>query len=101
MAARSHIGDLILMDGLITSEFGDTHLFFQHVRVQEDFTFWNEEWKQQGIDAEQCFATDDEDLWGNKIPEGVWPKDDAAAEKFYTEQIKANGCPFAWLYQNK
>jgi len=50
------IGELILLDSLTTSKFGDEQLFFRHQRKEEDFS-WHREWLGQ-IDIEKECGTD-------------------------------------------
>jgi len=92
------IADIKLKTKLVTSKFGDTNLYFRHARVQSDYKYWPQVWKRGHKDA--IFENTGEHIWGEKVPENVWPEaDDKAAEDFFVKQITEFGCPFAWLLQ--
>ena len=91
------IAEVNLLTDLYTSDFGDAGLYFQHRRVQTDYKLFPKTWKGHAWRAESCQW--ESNPWGESVPD-TWPEDDEAAEKFYTKQMKATGCPFAWLLFN-
>ena len=91
---RKHVANLILKTTLRTSEYGDDYLFFQHFELEDDMDFWPSSWVNLGEDLE---FDDDEEGFGDDIPEGVWPEDNEEAKAFFMEQERTYGCPFAWL----
>jgi len=89
------IAEIKLKTKLVTSKFGDTNLYFRHQRVQTDYKYWPKELMRFHRDA--IFENTEEHIWGEKVPENVWPETDEEAENFFVKQITESGCPFAWL----
>jgi len=88
------IAEIKLKTKPVTSKFGDTNLYFRHARPQSDYKYWPRAWN---FDKDPIFENTGDNIWGDKVPEGVWPDNDEQAEKFFVDQIAEFGCPFAWL----
>ena len=89
------VADIKLLTKPVTSRFADEKLYFRHGRPQADYKYWTKAWRQGHKDA--IFENTEEFIFGNEVPEGVWPETDEEAEKFFVDQIKEFRCPFAWL----
>ena len=94
---RVKIAEVQTLTELYTSTWGDERLYFQHRRIMKDFRYYPKRWKQEGMDAEDCFKRNSSLHWGREVPPGVWPGSDDKAQEFFEEQIRDYGCPFAWL----
>ena len=70
------------MSDLYTSRFGDERLHFQHVRIWNDYRFWDRTWKLNNEDMH--IDQTEENTWGRTVPE-VWPDNEEDAQAFYLE----------------
>jgi hypothetical protein len=90
------IANLKLLSDFYTSEFGDEFLYFRHQKHWQDRQYFPWEWNR--LDAKEGFnPKDPEQVWGNEVPEGVWPADEAEAKAMYDAEMAEFGCPFQWL----
>ena len=101
------IGTITLETDLTTSTFGDTRLFFNHQRKDEDLPFYPLEWVgvDDKADRPRCYQNKKHKWhWGvpdpNKPDEAqyAWPQTEEEAKKKYIEQGQTQGCPFSWLW---
>ena len=81
----------------MTSKFADGTLHFRHRHASKDKKYWPKPWRRERPLVR--FARNEDTIWGDKVPQGVWPETDDEAEAFFIEQIEESGCPFAWLLQ--
>ena len=85
-----HIANIKANSAIVTSNFGDTRLFFQHERMNTDLNA-NPGWRRY------IERVNTNDTWGNRaIPE--WPANRDDAEEMLRSGIRDFGCPFAWLF---
>ena len=85
-----HIANIKANSAIVTSNFGDTRLFFQHEGMYTDLCA-NPGWRPY------IPSVDTNDTWGDRdIPE--WPSDREDAEEMLRSGIRNSGCPFAWLF---
>ena len=92
---RMKIGDIILETELMTSNFGDTRLFFQHDRVGKDLRLNRE--KRWGAFQERINRKDPENTWLPNNETIPLPEDVDAAQEIILHGLWDTGCPFAWL----
>jgi len=96
---RVKVAEVKLLTDLYTSKHGDERLYFQHKRIQSDRKYYPKKWKKLARETELCFSNEDEETFGNEVPEGVWPENDSDAKFFFEHQQRTSGCPFAWLLE--
>ena len=89
------IADIKLLTKPVTSRWADENLYFRHGRPQADYKYWDKTWRNGHKDF--IFENTEEHIWGDKVPENVWPETQEEAENFYLKQITEFKCPFAWL----
>ena len=89
-STKQKIGEIVSNSPIVTSNFGDTRLFFQHEFLKEDWVV-NPHYKAY------TDRVDHADIWGDTpIPE--WPEDDREeAEQWVKASMATFKCPFAWL----
>lgn len=92
---RKKIGSIVLNSPLMTSNFGDNRLFFQHERYWKDMR-GKPNWRaMQAIfdknDPDQTWSPDNETI---KLP-----NNDEVAREIIMEGIREYQCPFAWLLE--
>jgi len=74
------IGELRLETNLLTSDWADSELFFQHRQITIDYKFWPKSWRRFHLD--KFFdKTDPENVFGFETP--AWPEDPAEAQNLY------------------
>ena len=84
-----HIANVVSHSKIITSNFGDTRLFFEHEFMREDFRI-DPRWKRF------YDRVNHDDIWGDRpIPD--WPADYETAEQWVKASLSEYECPFAWL----
>lgn len=88
---RIKIGHIELLTELTTSVFGDTRLFFQHLRHRMDSKYYPDGWNKYDHKI-----TDEDPGWGETVPD-TWPTTEEEAKNKFMEQERLFGCPFAWL----
>ena len=76
------IADIKLRSALHTSEFGDNRLFFRHQSIAKDRKFWPREWRKLREDP-FINRKKEENIWGNEVPEDIWPEDEDEAKALY------------------
>jgi len=85
-AKEVKIAKIVLITKLVTSKWGDDKLHFRHRDVQRDFRYWPRKWRRHHKDVK--IDDDEENTWGEEVPEGVWPASEEEAKTFYMDQIQ-------------
>ena len=85
----AHIANIRMTSEMVTSDFGDRRLFFQHEAVRQDLDFKPE--------FTRFHEVSEAEPWGDTpIPD--FPEDDVTAKAWIRGQLDEYGCPFAWLF---
>ena len=84
-----HIGNIRMTSEMITSDFGDRRLFFQHEVPRPDFA------GKKGFRLGHDYSGIEK--FGN-TPVPDFPADDETAKAWVRGQLADTGCPFAWLF---
>lgn len=79
------IGEVVLKTDLITSQWADNTLFFQHKQFTHDRAYWPRAWRNLKEDVE--FSTSVDGIWGDEVPTGEfgWPTDPVEAEERFID----------------
>lgn len=94
-----HIANVKLQTDLLASELSDEFIYFRHRPQHLDRRYFkNRNWTRH-LMRTQRFVKNEDTIWNQEVPEGVWPEDNEEAEAFYIAQQEEFGCPFAWLLQ--
>lgn len=88
------IGDIVLQSDLLTSDFGDKRLFFQHDRYWGDMKLNRE---KRWFSFQKRIKKTNDNMWLPDNETIALPDDDDAAREIIMEGIREHGCPFAWL----
>ena len=81
-----HIANVRLLTDLVPSQAGDEHLYFRHRPQHKDLQYFPERSWKKYLRETQRFARNEDTIWNQEVPEGVWPEDNDEAEQFYIEQ---------------
>ena len=93
------IANVKLLTDLLASENGDEFLYFEHKAQYLDHRINKTQTWRRHMNKTEAFARNEDTVWNQEVPEGVWPEDNAEAEAFYIAQQQEFGCPFGWLLQ--
>lgn len=88
------IAEIKLQTDLVTSEWADEKLFFQHKQIAKDRKFWPRSWRRLNEDP-RFDKRDPDNVFGNETP--AWPQDTEEAKELFADQMETWGCPFEWL----
>ena len=75
-----------MLTDLLTSETGDEFLYFRHRPQFLDRKYFKDRSWRKYHHLTEKFVRNEDTIWNQEVPEGVWPEDNGEAEEFYIEQ---------------